>query len=361
MYIAVISLISLLIYYIYFFLKLSLFKHKNSVFDEPISIIICAKDELDNLRKNLPYVLNQNYNQFEVIIVNDQSIDGSIVFLKELEKQYDNLVIVNIDDFITHNPGKKFALTLGIKTAKYEYLLLSDADCKPTSDYWVKEMCNNFSQSEIVLGFGSYERKKGFLNNIIRFDTFNVAQQYLSYALNRHCYMGVGRNLAYKRSVFFKNKGFANHVHIASGDDDLFIQEVAGMDNVSICISETSHTQSEVTESWRDWVYQKRRHMSAAPLYRLKFKILLTLYPLSQLLFWFSILLLTLLKEEMIFLVILLCTKLLASYLINYKSMKRLKVIDLYWIHPFYEVLHILVQVFFVLLNLFSKPKRWSR
>ena len=142
------------------------------------------------------------------------------------------------------------------------------------------------------------KKKKGLLNKLIRFDTFNVAQQYLSYALKGHTYMGVGRNMAYKKSLFFENKGFANHLHIPSGDDDLFIQEIANKNNVSIEINENAHTTSAAIENWTEWVYQKRRHISTAPLYKIKFKVLLALYPYAHFLFWTSLLLLFLLRKK---------------------------------------------------------------
>ena len=196
---------------------------------------------------------------------------------------------------------------------------------------------------------------------MVRFDTFNVAQQYLSFAIVGLTYMGVGRNLAYKRSHFFKNKGFASHIHIPSGDDDLFIQEIAKENTIAIEISKEAHTISEVIKTWKDWLYQKRRHLSTAPLYKIKFKLILALYPLSQILFWISIFLLLIFNTSLFSLFLLLIIKLVASYLINYKTMRKLNIYDLYWIHPVYEVLLLLLQVNFVLLNLFSKPKRWSR
>ncbi|MEC9208795.1 MAG: glycosyltransferase [Bacteroidota bacterium] len=358
---AVISLAIILFYYLYFFIKLHFYKSKSSAYNQPISIIICAKNELDNLRKNLPIILEQNYFDFEVIVVNDQSIDESIFFLDQLAKQNKHLVVVDIDNFVTHSLGKKFALTLGIKTAKYEHLLLTDADCIPNSKNWIQQMSSNFNNAAIILGYGSYEKKKGLLNKIIRFDTFNVAQQYLSFALVGQTYMGVGRNLAYKKSLFFDNKGFASHIHIPSGDDDLFIQEIALKSTVTIEILEDSHTTSEVIQNWKDWIYQKRRHLSTGPLYRTKFKILLALYPLAQLLFLLSIIFLIISKTDLLYIIILLGVKLLISYLVNYKTMQRLNVFDLYWIHPLYEILHLLIQGNFVLLNLFRKPKKWSR
>lgn len=357
---SVVSLSLLLFYSSYFFYRLSVSKANPGTFNEPISIIICAKNEEENLRNNLPKILNQKYFNFEVVIVNDQSIDGTSSFLEELEKSYSNLVVVNIEKHINKYPGKKFALMLAIKTAKYEYLLLTDADCFPDSKNWAELMCNNFNTADIVLGYGGYQKKKGLLNKIIRFDTFNVAQQYLSYALSGHAYMGVGRNMAYKKSLFFDNNGFANHIHIPSGDDDLFIQEVATKNNVTVEINTKAHTSSEVIEDWKEWSYQKRRHLTTAPLYQIKFKVLLSLFPYAQFVFWLSIILLFIFKLYIVF-AILLSVKLFSSYLVNYKSMKQLNVIDLYWIHPVYELIYLLIQGIFVLLNLLNKPKKWSR
>jgi glycosyltransferase involved in cell wall biosynthesis len=356
-----VSLGLLLFYYAYFFLKLNTYKASVSTFSESISIIVCAKNEFQNLKDKLPAILNQDYPNYEVIVVNDQSVDDTAVLLKEFEKQYPNLIVVTIERHINKRPGKKLALTLGIKTAKYEHLLLTDADCLPNSKNWAMQMCCNFNSADIVLGYGGYEKKKGLLNKLIRFDTFNVAQQYLSYALAGQTYMGVGRNMAYKKSLFFENKGFANHLHIASGDDDLFIQEIATKNNVSIEITEQAHTTSSVIEKWGEWAYQKRRHITTAPLYKTKFKVLLALYPYAQCVFWTALLLLFLLKVPMQFCMILLGVKIFLSYLVNYKAMKALKVMDLYWINPVYEIVYLCIQGIFVLLNIISKPKNWSR
>ena len=358
---SIVSLALLLFYYTYFFNKLNTYKSVTSIFSEPISIIICAKNDFLNLKNKLPTILKQDYHNYEVILVNDQSIDNTAILLKEFEKQYHNLVVVTIEKHINERQGKKFALTLGIKTANHEHLLLTDADCLPNSLNWAMQMSKNFNSSDIVLGYGGYERKKGLLNKLIRFDTFNVAQQYLSYAIKGQTYMGVGRNMAYKKSLFFENKGFANHLHIASGDDDLFIQEIANKNNVNIEISEKAHTTSAVIEEWGEWIYQKRRHITTAPLYKTKFKVLLALYPYAQLLFWTALLLLYLLEAPIKFCAILLIVKIFISYLVNYKAMRDLKVLDLYWIHPVYEIVYLFLQGFFVLLNIVSEPKKWSR
>ena len=358
---SILSISLLLFYYAYFFIKLNTHKTNILTFNEPISIIVCAKNEFQNLKDKLPFILEQDYPNYEVIVVNDQSIDDTADLLKKFKKQYQRLIVVTIEKHINQHTGKKLALTLGIKTAKHEHLLLTDADCLPNSKNWALQMCNNFNSADIVLGYGGYEKKNGLLNKLIRFDTFNVAQQYLSYALVGQTYMGVGRNMAYKKSLFFENKGFANHLHIPSGDDDLFIQEIATKNNVSIEITEQAHTTSAVIEKWGEWAYQKRRHITTAPLYKTKFKVLLALYPYAQFLFWTSLLLLFLLKAPLLLCTILIGVKIFLSYLVNYKAMKALKVLDLYWIHPVYEIVYLCIQGIFVLLNIISKPKKWSK
>ena len=351
----------LLSYYFFFFIRLFNYKKKQISFSEPISVIICAKNEKDNLSKNLPRILSQKYINYEVIVVNDQSTDDTSFLLEDFERKYQNLVVVTIADHVNHKIGKKFALTLGIKSAKHEYLLLTDADCCPASENWIKKMVENYSHSDIILGYGAYNKKPGVLNRFIRFDTFNVAQQYFSYALSGFPYMGVGRNLAYKKSLFFDNKGFASHMHIASGDDDLFIQEVARKDNISIEIDSNAHTHSEVIDTWKQWIYQKRRHITTSSIYLPKFKLLLSIYSFTQFLFWISLFLLFIFDTSIYLIISFLIIKLFVTYLINYRSMKKLNVLDLYWLHPLYEICYLLIQVNFVLLNLFSKPREWNK
>ena len=201
-------------YNLYFFRKLIIYKKRKSNYIPNVSIIICAKNEYDNLKKNLKTILNQDYINYEVIVVNDQSNDNTKDLLNEYEKTYFRLKVVNIDDNVNHIIGKKFALTLGIKSAKYDHLLLTDADCFVDSNKWISSITRNFVSSDIVLGYGAYKKEKGLLNKLIRFDTYTIAIQYFSYALRSLTYMGVGRNLAYKKSVFFNNKGFASHMQV---------------------------------------------------------------------------------------------------------------------------------------------------
>ena len=352
-------LIVQIIYNIYFFRKLIVFKEHKGSNKSGISVIICAKNEYDNLKKNLKTFLTQDFINYEVIVVNDQSNDNTKDLLNEYEKTFFRLKVVNIDENVNHVIGKKFALTLGIKSAKYENLLLTDADCYVESNKWISSMASNFNKYDVVLGYGGYQKEKGLLNKFIRFDTYIIAMQYFSYALKSLTYMGVGRNLAYKKSIFFKNKGFANHLHVSSGDDDLFIREVSKKYKVGIELSEKSHTISIPKRNWKDWYAQKRRHLTTSPLYDNKIKFFLSFYSISQFLFFSLLFYLFYLQVSYFIWGPLVTLKLFLIYLINYPLMKKLNCSDLFLLSPLYEVFNLVFQGSLFIFSINNNHNRW--
>jgi cellulose synthase/poly-beta-1,6-N-acetylglucosamine synthase-like glycosyltransferase len=277
-----------LFYYLWFYLAVYLYQpSENSVDKVPVSVIICARNEAENLRKFLPSVLEQDYPSFEVIVVNDCSEDNSDDVLGTFLLKYPNLRIspISKDPKFTHN--KKFAQFIGIKAAANEILLLTDADCQPESDKWMEKMTSNFtSPVDFVLGYGGYLHEKGLLNRYIRYDSMFIGMQYLGMAIKGIPYMGVGRNLAYKRSVFFRNKGFGAHNRVISGDDDLFVNANASKANTRVEFRPGSHTRSIPAASLKEWIKQKQRHLTTAGFYRIRDKILLTLEPVSRIIFY---------------------------------------------------------------------------
>jgi cellulose synthase/poly-beta-1,6-N-acetylglucosamine synthase-like glycosyltransferase len=279
-----------LFYYLFFYLAPGLLKKKKVSTDgKPVSIIICARNEEENLRKFLPAVLEQDYPDFEVIVVNDCSEDNSYSVLGDLLRKYPRLRISDIlkDPKFTHN--KKFAQFIGIKAAKNEFLLFTDADCCPQSDKWLEGMVSQFNgETDFVLGYGGYARTKGVLNKYIRYDCMTIAMQYTGMALRGVPYMGVGRNLAYRRSLFFKNRGFVSHTHLVSGDDDLFVNKYATRKNTAVEISSEAHTRSLPPQSFRDLFRQKRRHLTTAHHYKLPHKMILITEPASRVMFLIS-------------------------------------------------------------------------
>jgi cellulose synthase/poly-beta-1,6-N-acetylglucosamine synthase-like glycosyltransferase len=255
----------------------------------PISIILAARNESDNLFENLPYLLQQNYPEFEVIVINHQSVDDSAYLLNAYSRQYSNLHIIEVPRNPHLKPGKKLPITLGIKGAKYEHLVFTDADCKPDSNIWLKSMASRFIPGkELVIGYGPYNKGKGFLNRLIRFDTAWIGVSYFSMALSKLPYMGVGRNMAYTKTLFNAVHGFKSHYALPSGDDDLFIQESAKKNNYSINLDQHSFCYSDGSSNWEMWIRQKSRHYSTSSRYKVIKKWMLGIYPLTMLMLLFS-------------------------------------------------------------------------
>jgi cellulose synthase/poly-beta-1,6-N-acetylglucosamine synthase-like glycosyltransferase len=283
-----------LFYYLFFYLSVYLKRPQETKKTRmPVSIIICARNEAENLRNFLPSVLEQDYPDYEVIVVNDCSEDNSYEVLGKYLAQYPHLRIstVNKDPKFTHN--KKFAQFIGIKASKNEILLFTDADCKPESDKWLEGMTSHFDEkTNFVLGYGGYLKENGLLNKYIRYDCMTIAMQYLGMAIRGIPYMGVGRNLSYRRSVFFSNKGFGSHNHVISGDDDLLVNTVATGKNTSVEFRKENHTRSVPCSGFNEWILQKKRHLTTAPYYKFRDKFLLITEPLTRILFYTSFILL---------------------------------------------------------------------
>lgn len=282
------------LYYILFvYSKLSRYQieHDHVGFELlPLTVIICAHNEQDNLREFLPSVLKQDYPDFEVIVVNDFSSDDTPWILQEFTAQYPHLKIVDIKEHIRLKHGKKFAVSMGIKASKHQTLVFTDADCAPQSDQWLKEIAAAFRpETEIVLGYSPYFKKKSLLNLLIRFETSHTAMSYLSYALRGNAYMGVGRNMAYKKELFFRNKGFAAHMHIKSGDDDLFVNQNANATNVNIALTPESIVYSAPKTTWKSYYKQKARHSGASTIYKKRHQRMLATQLLSAALFYVAL------------------------------------------------------------------------
>ncbi len=279
-----------LFYLLRVWLPVLLSKQPNEKKTIPLSVIICAKNESLNLKRNLSAVLEQDHPDFEVIVVDDGSTDTTEDVLSEYRKKFPQLKTTSIplpsDPKFTH--GKKLAVTIGVKSAKNKWLVFTDADCRPDSNQWLKSMVPHKPNTEIVLGYGPYSQKKGLLNKYIRFETVNIALMYLGFAKMKVPYMGVGRNLAYNKDLFMSNKGFASNYNILSGDDDLFVNETATKKNTEIQIHPESFTYSEAEDKLSGYFKQKSRHLTTANAYKPKHVFMLGLEPVSRA--WFYLL-----------------------------------------------------------------------
>ncbi len=343
----------------YFFTRLLLYKSKDKFQSQthPVSVVICARDEAHNLEQHLPPILTQQYaTTHEVLVVNDNSFDDTKFFLEELEKIFRHLKPVNLTQEAKHIPGKKYPLSIGIKSSKYEVMLLTDADCRPASEHWIQKMQDAYhEETEIVLGYGAHEKRPGLLNKLIRFETFHAALQYLSYALAGKPYMGVGRNLSYRKNLFFRAKGFSSINHIPGGDDDLFINKVATATNTAVVIDPDAFTYSQPAASFQQWWRQKTRHYSTARFYKASHQWLLGTYAFVNWLFY------PLLAVSAIFFDWRLAAGILGLRWITQgivwgKAMQRLKendLIPLFWLLDIWQFFYYIVFSF----SLFLKPR----
>ena len=330
--------------------------------EHPVSVVICARDEANNIVTNLPGVLVQQYSTtHEIVLVNDNSEDESKYLLEEFRKSFKNLNVVSLTQEAKMINGKKFPLSIGIKSAKYETLLLTDADCVPASEHWMRLMQNGYGENtEIVLGYGAYKKKPGILNKLIRFETFQTALQYLSYALAGLPYMGVGRNLSYKKDVFIRNKGFSSINQMPSGDDDLFINQVANSKNTAIVVDKDAHTLSEPKTTFNNWMNQKYRHYTTSKYYKAKHSILLGLYAISQFLIYPLLITALILTKEYTLIASIWGTRFLIQGIVLRSTMKKLNELDLWPWYLFFDIWSLFYYLF-TLPSVWKAPnKNWS-
>ncbi len=357
------SLLIQLIYYWAIFSRLAFYSASKRQFSdkkEPVSVVICAKNEYHNLVRFLPQVLEQDYPEYEVVVVNDASDDDTFYLLRELSEKYSRLKVVTIYQNLNFFTGKKYPLSLGIKSAQYETVLLTDADCYPSGSGWIESMQSAFTdKTGVVLGYGAYIPQPGLLNRLIRFDTLHVAMQYLSLALAGMPYMGVGRNLAYHRELFFRAGGFMKHYKITSGDDDLFINQVARKSNTRIQPAPEAVTYSKPKQTFGSWFRQKKRHLTTGGLYRTPHKVVLGLFSFSQLLFFGLLIALALLGVDWMLLTGIYLLRLITQFIIIKKCMIRLGEKNFLLLFPFFEIFMLVANLMLGFAGLFTRKTQW--
>ncbi|MCQ2228054.1 MAG: glycosyltransferase [Bacteroidales bacterium] len=258
------------------------------------SVIICAKNEAENLEELIPLLYEQDFLEYEIIVVDDCSTDDTALVLAGLKNRFPSLYYTSIPVDRIFRHGKKLAVTVGIKAAKNEHMVFIDADCRPTSNRWLREIADAYTDGkEMVIGYGKYRKAKGFLNFFIRFETFWNAVQYFGYAVAMRPFMGVGRNMSYTKSLYNDSSKFRKSLCIQSGDDDMFVSEMGTRQNTAVCYTPLSQTISEPKHTWSEWVQQKARHLTTAPYYPTSIKTMLALEVISRQIFiWGSIALL---------------------------------------------------------------------
>lgn len=345
-----------LYFYFNYFLLLHPEEHKKQNATLAVSVIIAAKNEAENLRKFLPNILEQQYANFELILVDDHSTDQSFEIMREFSAKYSNLHCFRQE---RSKKGKKAAVGKGIIQARHDYLLFTDADCYPASDQWIQSMMNTVSEKvEIVLGYGRYETNNSLLNKLIRYDTMHTGIRYLSFAKKGKAYMGVGRNLLYHRKIFTRSMAFDQYAHFAYGDDDLIVNEMSTKSNTALCLEEGAHTISVASNSWKEFLFQKVRHLSTGKFYKFTDKISLGLEALSRVLVVLSGTILLLLGYwEVLPLIVI---SLILHFYAFSRALSYLKDKDILKYLAFLEVIHVFFLTCCGLFSLFNKKISWK-
>jgi len=296
-------------------------------------------------------LLSQNEVQ-KIVFVNDYSDDGSAKYVDRNQSQNLILYHTTID-----NPGKKCALQEGILQVQSELILLTDVDCKPASSSWSDVMRSQFNeQIDIVLGYSPVAAAPTFLNRFIRFETWMTALQYMSYAAAKIPYMGVGRNLAYRRSI---TQNFKPDFSTLSGDDDLFVSAMATSKNTAICLDPDAFVYTYAKESWSDFYRQKRRHMTTSHQYKFVHKLLLTLFSLSQMFVVVFGLILLATNEKPFRIIPVFAFYILIKWFMAYPLLKKFKEENLLFLFP---ILDICFSFYYWIMafSIFTHSKTWN-
>lgn len=355
-------------YYGYIFSRMAFVKpdvSENKI-SFPVSVIICARNEAPNLKKLLPGILEQDYPDFEVLVVDDFSSDDTGKVLKAFQDEYSHLRVFTLSQHLNFFKGKKFPLSLGIKSAKYDHLLLTDADCYPKSNRWISEMMKHYDdnrKTEMVLGYGAYEKRKGLLNALIRYETLKTALQYFSYAMAGKPYMGTGRNLSYTKQLFFRVGGFVSHYNIPSGDDDLFVNKAAEKTNVALAFNKDSHTLSQPKSTFADWFKQKSRHFTTGKYYKKSHKTWLGLDKISKTAFYvFFVFLMVFPTQELLRWIVWGAFGLMIfmQVLMMQKAAQKLDEKNVGWWAPLLELFFVIFEPLWMLTSIMSKKNQWK-
>jgi glycosyltransferase involved in cell wall biosynthesis len=370
----ILCILVLLIHHLYFILK-AVRSQNNDSHDViahrlPISLIICAKNEERHLLEYAKIWCEQDYKDeqgnflYEVVLVDDNSEDGSHYLFAPLMEQYPHLRIVQLRQAALGIPGKKFPLSMGIKEAQYDHLLMTDADCVPNSNQWLAKMARSYTDGyQIVLGYGGLEKEAGFLNQWQRWETLSTALQYFGFSLRQLTYMGVGRNLGYHRKLFYDQKGFTKFHHVASGDDDLFVQYVAQAKNTACILDPDTFVYSKGKSTWSGWWLQKNRHVSTAKFYKPKYKFLLGLIAAAHFYFWIGWILILFIPAS-IFVKVALggvgLLRILVHWIVFTVGARKMKEQDLIkWI-PIMDIMTLFYNLKMIPATLFNKKSKWK-
>ena len=327
----------------------------------PVSIIICSKNQVDHCKILVPLLMEQDYPNFEIVLIDDASTDDTLDVFENFEAQYKNIKLVKVENIEAFWGNKKFSMTLGIKAAKYEHLLFIEPNCLPATNQWIAEMASHFdADKSIVIGYSKLiKEKKSLANMFMRFENVWQAMHTFGFTQIGKPYRGSGSNLAYHRKEFFNVRGFNDHMKIRFGEDELFVNQASTGKNTTFAISKDSFTLSKPEQNFSNWMQLKRKQLSLSKNFKSSDQIQLQLYNVS---FWgfvilAAILLITQFEWEIV------SSLIIARYLIAWITMgfatRKLDEKDIIFVYPLLELFWAFTLLNIKLSNLFSKPTQW--
>lgn len=371
--ILLVSFVLLSLYYGLFYLRIALYKGKKypkNTKKPGVSVVLTVRNESEALCDNLVYLLEQDYPDFEVIVIDHVSKDYTRFILKTYKESYPNLKVVEFLQDVNMFKNKKFPLSIGIKSAQNDIILLTECTCVPKSFTWISEMMENYRpDTDFVMGYSGVKSAKGLLNTFIRYDNLAYTASSFGFALLGNPYTACGKNLAYRKSFFFQKGGFIKHYHIPNGDDDIFVNENATRNNVSVCLTNDSYVLSEPKTTFKAWCQQKAKRMSTQIFYPIGDKILLTIYPLCVLLFYGSmaaIVATNITAESPLCLLTYMLTGVLVLKLVwqivcCHKLEHKLEGGKVAYFAPLFEIYFVVMNTIMYISTLKGKSKRWKQ
>ncbi|MDQ1771381.1 glycosyltransferase [Labilibaculum sp. A4] len=335
-------------------------KTNHNIKTEPVSIVICVKNEGCYLQENLSLFLEQEYPDFELILVNDGSEDETETIIKEFQKRYPHLrsTKIPLDDKFQHN--KKLALSIGIKAAKNEKIIFTNIHSKPSSSKWLQEFVNSWDKG-VHIGYANFENKKGFFYNFLKFDLLSKNIKSAGFASSGNAHSGNGDNLGYKKSDFFANKGFVKHSHFEAGYDHLMVFQLAKLSGASVCLQPEAKINLSSICAFDQWIRINRHYYKCRKYLPFKIRLLTDLEPISKMIFY-SISIYALLFTHLYFFVaIIYLTKIILIGTLFKISTRHLKEENLFLSSYLYEIFVLFSKIYFLSTNfILSKSNQWK-
>lgn len=350
-----------LAYHWFFFSRLAFFRPAaQSPEKPPVSVIIVVHNQYQLIRQNLPELLGQDYPDFEVLVVDDTSDDGSDEVLEKLAETFSNLRVVKLTQSLNWFKGRKFPLSLGIKSASHEFLLLTDIRFRPEGKNWISQMVAAYTfDTAIALGYATFNTTSK-INKWLRFMAFYDGMFYLSMALSGMPFKGIGPNLSYRKSLFYRHKGFSSHYVINAGDDELFVNKAATRKNTEIRISAGSQVKCSKPMTFIQWLENEKTRLAIRRFFKPGHRMMISLFSATTLLFYALFAALLIVHVQLPVVIGIFLIRLLSQLVIFGLIQKKLSEKKLLWVTPIFDLALSLIDLAIWLRLLFTKKSKWS-